>query len=228
MRALQYAFREACVSLWRRRSASLFAVVAIGLAIVVLGALLLLTSNVERLVADWSSAAEFSVYLRDDATPEQRDSLEAIIQESGLAAVRRVGLMLVFVMMAAAALTVAAVVRLALYARRDELEIMHLVGSPYAYIRGPFVAEGLLQGGLGAGLALTVLWLGFRVALAWWGSALSAVVDPGRDVWLVRAGRHGGRLCRRVRGGQDRVLNEGPACNSAIPMSRMARVPVDC
>ena len=37
----------------------------------------------------------------------------------------------------AAALTVANVVRLALYARRDELEIMDLVGAPPAYVRGP-------------------------------------------------------------------------------------------
>jgi cell division transport system permease protein len=48
-------------------------------------------------------------------------------------------------------------VRLALYARRDELEIMQLVGAPQAYIRGPFVMEGVLQGGIGALLALAAL-----------------------------------------------------------------------
>ena len=32
---------------------------------------------------------------------------------------------------------------------RDELEIMQLVGAPQAYIRGPFVMEGVLQGGIG-------------------------------------------------------------------------------
>ena len=48
--------------------------------------------------------------------------------------------------MLGAALTVAAVVRLSLYARRDEIEIMQLVGAPSAYIRGPFVIEGLLPG----------------------------------------------------------------------------------
>ena len=46
----------------------------------------------------------------------------------------------------AAALTVANVVRLALYARRDEIEIMQLVGAPQAYIRGPFVMEGRAPG----------------------------------------------------------------------------------
>ena len=54
----------------------------------------------------------------------------------------------------AAALTVANVVRLAAHARRDEIEIMQLVGAPLAYIRGPFVAEGVLQGGVGALVAI--------------------------------------------------------------------------
>jgi cell division transport system permease protein len=65
----------------------------------------------------------------------------------------------------AAALTVANVVRLALYARRDELDIMQLVGAPQAYIRGPFVMEGVLQGGIGALVALVALgavFLAFR------------------------------------------------------------------
>ena len=60
-------------------------------------------------------------------------------------------------MAVAAAVTVATVVRLGLHARRDEIEIMELVGAPLAFIRGPFVAEGLLQGGLGA------LWRWFAV-----------------------------------------------------------------
>jgi cell division transport system permease protein len=61
----------------------------------------------------------------------------------------------------AAALTVANVVRLALYARRDELDIMHLVGAPQVFIRGPFVMEGVLQGGLGAILAVVALGVAF-------------------------------------------------------------------
>ena len=61
----------------------------------------------------------------------------------------------------AAAVTVATVVRLGLRARRDELEIMELVGAPLAFIRGPFVAEGFLQGGIRAFLAIAALWLGF-------------------------------------------------------------------
>jgi cell division transport system permease protein len=69
----------------------------------------------------------------------------------------------------AAAWTVANVVRLAAYARRDEIEIMQLVGAPFAFIRGPFVAEGVLQGGVGAILAILLLWVVFLAGRAWYG-----------------------------------------------------------
>jgi cell division transport system permease protein len=75
--------------------------------------------------------------------------------------IRAVGWMLGAVLTIAAALTVANVVRLALYARRDELDIMELVGAPQAYIRGPFVMEGVLQGGVGALLSLAALAIAF-------------------------------------------------------------------
>ena len=49
-------------------------------------------------------------------------------------------------------------VRMTLYARRDELEIMQLVGATPGFIRAPCYIEGGLQGLLGAGLAIGVLW----------------------------------------------------------------------
>ena len=80
---------------------------------------------------------------------------------SAITIIRGVGLVLGAILTIAAALTVANVVRLALYARRDELEIMQLVGAPQAFINGPFVMEGVLQGGVGALLALTALGAAF-------------------------------------------------------------------
>ncbi|MET0165644.1 MAG: permease-like cell division protein FtsX [Vicinamibacterales bacterium] len=262
MRALDYAIREGWASLWRNRGSGTFAVLAIALAMIVLGALLLTTWNVERLLAQWSSSAEFSVYLRDDASSEQRGAIEALVDQSGvvtgreyiskadalgrfrrefaelasltndfndnpfpasvevrvhpdaqgdgradalvrrvsmlpgvadvrydrewlarlasgLAAVRGAGFGLAVVMALAAAVTVASVVRLGLNARRSELEIMQLVGSPIAFIRGPFVAEGVLQGGLGALVALGLLWLGLVMVGAWWGSDLRVFLEGG-------------------------------------------------
>ena len=260
MRAFDYSFRQAWASAWRARTSSLFAIIAISLAMIVLGVLLLMTSNAERVLAQWASAAEFSVYLRDDATSEQRGAIESLIDESrvsagreyvskaqalarfrqefaelgsltagfegnpfpasvevriraeaerdgsaaslvrrllslpgvadvrydrewlariaaGLQSVRAAGLALAALMAFAAAVTVATVVRLGLYARRDEIEIMELVGAPMSFIRGPFIAEGLLQGGIGAVLALALLWIGFTAAQMWWGADIRAALD---------------------------------------------------
>jgi cell division transport system permease protein len=80
---------------------------------------------------------------------------------SAINMIRGVGLFLGLVLTIAASLTVANVVRLALYARRDELEIMDLVGAPPAFVRGPFIMEGVLQGGIGALLALIALAVAF-------------------------------------------------------------------
>ena len=68
-----------------------------------------------------------------------------------------VGFSLAGALILAAALTIGNVVRLALNARHDEIEIMHLVGAPTTYVRGPFVMEGALHGGLGALVALVAL-----------------------------------------------------------------------
>ena len=54
---------------------------------------------------------------------------------------------------------------------------MQLVGSPIAFIRGPFIAEGVLQGGLGAIIALALLWAGFTAVGAWWGPELGTVLE---------------------------------------------------
>lgn len=278
MRAVDYALRQAWASLKRSMGASTLSVVAIALAVIVLGVLLLLTWNAERVIAHWASAAEFSVFLRDDASSEQRGAIEAALDQSGVVAgrdyvsksqalarfrrefaelaslasgfddnpfpasvevrlrpeaerdgradalVRRVvslpgvadvrydsewlstfgeglrtvrgaGLMLAAVMALAAAVTVAAVVRIGLYARRDEIEIMELVGAPLAFIRGPFVAEGLIQGGAGAVLALIVLWTGFALARGWWGTDLGAMLNGLSMAFLPL------RLCAVLVGG---------------------------
>ena len=76
------------------------------------------------------------------------------------------------VLLLGAAMTVVAVVRLSFHARRDEIDIMTLVGSPLGYIRGPFVMEGALLGGLGA-LAGVVL---LRAACAGLGSVTGMAV----------------------------------------------------
>lgn len=48
---------------------------------------------------------------------------------------------------------VANTVRLTVFARREEIEVLRLVGATGTFVRAPFVVEGVLQGGLGGVLA---------------------------------------------------------------------------
>jgi cell division transport system permease protein len=96
-----------------------------------------------------------------------------------VAAVRWAGWILSGVLMLAAVLTVATVVRLTLHARRDEIDIMQLMGAPLGLLRGPFVTEGLLQGGCGAAIALGLLFAGVRLVRLRYAADLAGLVDAG-------------------------------------------------
>jgi cell division transport system permease protein len=260
MRALRYFIDEAVGSLWRGYKTAAIAMATIAVAFFVLGGFLLVTANMERLFSRWQEAAEFSVYLRDDATPEQRVSVEGVLRNSELVravemiskeealrrfkqnfgelaqatsdiqenplpgsievrlvpdadpaevgalaaktsslqgvadvrydrqwiqrlmtatrVIRAGGFGLAAILVLAAALTVASVVRLTLMTRRDEIHIMQLVGAPLPYIRGPFLVEGLIQGGLGAVMALLLLWVAFLFVNTRMSPVVAAMIDP--------------------------------------------------
>ncbi|MCM3881909.1 MAG: ABC transporter permease [Vicinamibacterales bacterium] len=266
MRALRYFLDEAVASLWRGAKTTLIAIVTIAVAFFVLGGFLMITTNLERLLSRWQEAAEFSVYLRDEAAAEQRTGIETVLRGShlvraleviskeealkrfkrdfgalaeatgdltenplpasievrlvpdanpadvqALAAkasslpgvadvrydrqwiqrltravdlVRAGGFGLAAILVLAAALTVASVIRLALVVRREEIHIMQLVGAPLGYIGGPFVVEGLLQGGAGAGIALGMLWMTFLFARARMNPLLINGIDPAGLAFL--------------------------------------------
>jgi cell division transport system permease protein len=57
----------------------------------------------------------------------------------------------------ASILLIANTIRLSLFARRREVEVMRLVGATNWFIRWPFVIEGVLVGAVGAVLAIVVL-----------------------------------------------------------------------
>jgi len=83
---------------------------------------------------------------------EWLDKLEALGR-----ALRIFGAAALVIVLGAALLVVANTIRLAVYARRDEIEIMKLVGATDGYVRMPFLLEGALQGLIGAAFALAAL-----------------------------------------------------------------------
>jgi cell division transport system permease protein len=80
-------------------------------------------------------------------------------------AVRLAGIALVGLLAASAVLIIVNTIRLTIEARRQEIEIMTLVGATPGFIRGPFILEGALQGAAAALAAGIVIAAGY-VALA--------------------------------------------------------------
>ena len=73
-------------------------------------------------------------------------------------------------------------IRLSIFARRSEIEVMKLVGASDSFVRTPFVLEGMVQGLIGAGLAaLTVIWINF-LFVDWSREALPFVPISGSAV----------------------------------------------
>jgi cell division transport system permease protein len=82
-----------------------------------------------------------------------------------IALVRGLALGLGGVLGLAALLIVANTIRLAVYARRDELDILALVGASRTFVRVPFLLEGTIQGLLGGLLALAILFASYELLL---------------------------------------------------------------
>jgi cell division transport system permease protein len=68
---------------------------------------------------------------------------------------------------AAAVLLISTTVRLSIFARRREVEIMRLVGATNWFIRWPFVLEGFITGLVGAVLAAAFVWVGNWGIASW-------------------------------------------------------------
>lgn len=74
-------------------------------------------------------------------------------------------LIAVVLLVVASTLLIANTIRLSIFARRREIEVMKLVGATNWFVRGPFMLEGLLQGFVGSLLAVILLVLGKSIAL---------------------------------------------------------------
>lgn len=102
---------------------------------------------------------------------------------------------------AVASILIGAAIRMAIYARREEIAIMKLVGATSGFISRPFLLEGMATGLLGGLMALVLTYSAYRIlsdtvfALAWipltWTLAgLAAGAALGTGASLLAVNRH--------------------------------------
>jgi cell division transport system permease protein len=112
---------------------------------------------------------------------------EAVERLTSIAKALRYGGLVAFaVVLFATIIIVAATLQLAIYARREEIEIQKLVGATDRFVKAPFLIEGLLQGVLGAAVALVGLWTFGRLVGPTLASLFSFLLGPATAESLVR------------------------------------------
>jgi cell division transport system permease protein len=109
-----------------------------------------------------------------DEIRDREDETNKILSATGTIKVMLAALAALLIF--ASVLLVANTIRLSIFARRREVEVMRLVGATNWFIRWPFVIEGVLVGFLGGVVAALLLWL-----------AKVTVVDPWSDRFALIA-----------------------------------------
>ena len=84
----------------------------------------------------------------------------------------------VLVLLVASTLLIANTIRLSIFSRRREIEVMKLVGATNWFVRGPFMLEGLICGLLGSLVAILLLLVGKELALP----AILGRIESSSDV----------------------------------------------
>ncbi len=118
-----------------------------------------------------------------DGVAEVRYEREMIQSLLGFTeAMRLAGMGVVVLLGAATFLIVSNTVRLTVFARRQEIEIMKLVGATPGFIRLPFILEGMFVGLAGALVSVAIAWYGYAVLVERLGASLPFLpilsVDP--------------------------------------------------
>lgn len=89
------------------------------------------------------------------------------------------GLMIVVILAAVSVIIVGNTIKVTVYSRRREINIMKYVGATDAFIRVPFLVEGVTIGLVSALLSFGLLWLGYGYVLDW--------VSGTSSAWLAMA-----------------------------------------
>jgi cell division transport system permease protein len=102
--------------------------------------------------------------------------------------IRGVGFAIGGVLGLATLLIVGNTIRLSIYARRDEVEILRLVGAGGAYVAAPFLLEGLFEGLLGGVAGLALLYAGFAGLMPALRGGLLLLIGDTTPAFLTLAG----------------------------------------
>ena len=132
------------------------------------------SSIVDRLAPVGANGERAPQLAAIDDVRNKEDDTKKILQATGL--VKWLGAGLAVLLVLASVALVANTIRLSIFARRREVEVMKLVGATNWFIRWPFVIEGVIVGAMGGILAILMLTI-----------AKETLVDPLSDRFALLA-----------------------------------------
>lgn len=112
-------------------------------------------SALQPVGANGKSAPISPIISKVDDRQETADTIQEVT-----GALKLVLTVITVLLICASLLLIGNTIRLSIYTRRREIEVMRLVGATRWFIRWPFMIEGVVVGILGGAIAILVLWIG--------------------------------------------------------------------
>ncbi len=110
-------------------------------------------------IANYLSSEQFTSIIHKISYQDNKTLIDRLL--SLTAVTNKLGWLFSAVFIIISVLVILNTIRLAIYARKEEVEIMRLVGANNSFIRMPFVVEGTLYGVIACILAITLLEVGY-------------------------------------------------------------------
>ncbi|PKK39743.1 Cell division protein FtsX [Clostridiaceae bacterium JG1575] len=118
-----------------------------------------------------------------ESVANDSDTVNLLIRWANI--IRVAGMVIFAVLLVISIFLIANAIKMAVYGRRKEIEIMKFVGATNTFIRWPFIIEGILIGLIGAALAVVLLYFGYRYAYTQATIGLPFVTLPHPEVVLT-------------------------------------------
>lgn len=105
----------------------------------------------------------YSIIIRELSYSKNRDTINRLIRITSFIKIAGWSLSAIFILISI--LVIYNTIRLTIFARSDEIEIMKLVGASDWYVRGPFIAEGIAYGIMAMIVASILLFAAFQIVM---------------------------------------------------------------
>jgi len=120
------------------------------------------TSDLEE-VAKVLSVKDYSAIIRELSYSKNRDTINRLIKITNFVKIAGWSLSIIFILISI--LVIYNTIRLTIFARSKEIEIMRLVGASDWFVRGPFIVEGVSYGILATIISSFLVILTFKLSL---------------------------------------------------------------